>query len=140
MAQVIRCRQCGRETHSAGSKKYCSGACQRRAQGERWKAANPPIPAAEWDLPSTTVGMIHQMVVEMDLMRKGKSVFRAVNDSGCDLVVVDGNVATRIEVTTGHRSTGGTLQFQKHKSRSGKFDVLAVVTRDGVITYIPKIE
>jgi len=57
------------------------------------------------DIPTGTVGAIGEMVVAVDLMKKGYSVFRALSPHCfCDLVAYRGNDSYKIECRTGYRN------------------------------------
>lgn len=84
------------------------------------------------------VGAAHEMLVCVDLLRKGYQVYRSVSPSASfDLAVFRQGELTAVEVTTGlYSPQGGIVHPPKDTSR---FDVLAVVMRDGKIIYKPDI-
>ena len=85
-----------------------------------------------------TVGAIHELVVSIDLMKRGLPVFRALSSAcACDLGVLCNGRLLRFEVTTGYIGCKGSLSYPKHKKQN--FDVIAVVSPGG-ITYLPALE
>lgn len=73
-------------------------------------------------------------------MKKGHHVYRAVSPSvSCDLLVIVNKRLIRLEVTTGIYDDNGKIKWNPKKDWDN-FDVLAVVTRDGLIHYIPEFE
>lgn len=79
---------------------------------------------------------MHELLVALDLMRKGYHVFRALSPAcPCDLAVVSGGTTYRIEVTSGYRAKNGRVATPADKAKqSHKYDVLAIVV-DGEIIY-----
>lgn len=119
----------------AKNAKYCSFACASKAVSSKSKSLNVH---RTWQVPSGTVGAIHELAVCADLMKRGFHVFRAVSPSCvCDIAVLAGERLLRVEVTTGNVSGNGTLHYpSKDQSR---FDLLAVVSGEAV-HYMPPIE
>ena len=94
--------------------------------------AGPPLPLAVG-----TVGAIHELAVSADLLRRGYAVFRALSPScSCDLVIMKNGVLQRVEVTSGRHTKTKIEWLPKDPA---KFDLLAVVTRDGQIHYTPEV-
>lgn len=115
---------------------FCSKACRIQHQKKKYREANP----VELMLPASTVGAMHELVVAVDLMKRRYSVFRAMSpNSPCDLAVLRSGILLNIEVTTGCRTSTGLLTYPPHRSPAAHFDVIAVVEKDGKITYIPEI-
>lgn len=79
------------------------------------------------------------MLVAVDLLRRGLYVYRSLTPNApSDLAVLHGTRLIRVEVTTGYLTPKGDCH---HPGKdSAKFDILAVVTHGGVITYSPPIE
>lgn len=83
------------------------------------------------------IGAIAELIVSIDLLNKGMFVYRSVSTNApCDLVVIDPLEPTkpmRYEVKTAdERGTARRLRPEK----AGRFDVLALVSRQGKIEYI----
>lgn len=90
-------------------------------------------------LNASEIGAWAEMVAASDLLRRGYQVFRAVSPSApCDFVVVIENRCCRVEVKTAHRKKRGGLMFAQKDFDASKHDVLALVTPDGHVTYIPE--
>jgi hypothetical protein len=129
------CQACGRPIVGRNKNAiYCSPQCCSSAYNKRHGLYRM------YDSTRPTTGAINELLVETDLMKRGVGVFLALSPScQCDLVaLVDGKLL-RVEVTTGYRGPrSGELSWpSKDKTR---FEVLAVVERGGVITYMPEIK
>jgi hypothetical protein len=92
-------------------------------------------------LPSGTIGAIHEYAVAIDLLKKGYTVFRSITPNGpCDLACLKGTKFSKIEVTTGHITSGGKIYFPS-KPAPYTYDHLAIViTESQEIQYVPPIE
>ena len=132
--QVRRCDNCGAPIPLGSSprRRYCSRVCKNAANYNR--ADRTMIGA-----PTATVGAAHELLVCVDLMRRGYHVFRAVSPSSpCDLVVFRGDEKPlRIEVRTAARSVGGKIYIPADKGTE-RYDVKAWVFHDGDIMYVPE--
>ncbi|KQO78140.1 hypothetical protein ASF36_13990 [Methylobacterium sp. Leaf90] len=83
------------------------------------------------------VGAAQELVVCVDLMRRGAHVYRAMSHaSPADLIAAIGDRLLRIEVRSGRRNTEGRLSYSQ--PQAGRYDVLAVVEPDGAVTYKPE--
>lgn len=72
--------------------------------------------AYQKDLPSGTVGAISEMVVAVDLMEKGYSVFRALSPAcKSDLVAKKNDTVITVEVRTGYSSAKGGCYFPRRR-------------------------
>lgn len=90
-----------------------------------------------WGVSTGTTGAIHELVVSVDLMKRGLHVFRAMSPScPCDLAVICDGKLLRIEVTTGFLLASGRIHVPSKNEKN--FDVLAVV-HGGVIHYQPDL-
>lgn len=89
-------------------------------------------------------GAVSEMMVCIDLLRRGFDVYQSVAACGsCDLIALKyGSArACRIEVKTAQRRKRGTLCYGQRKYQDRNHDVLAlVVLKEGKITYTPSIE
>ena len=87
-------------------------------------------------LSSGTVGAIGELMVSVDLMKKGYEVFRALSPScSCDLAILKDKKLLRIEVRTGYFAHPSEKQKQRHKA-----DVLAVIIhKTNTIVYSPDL-
>lgn len=84
-------------------------------------------------MPTGTVGAISELVVAVDLLRKGYEVFRALSvNASCDLAIIKDGVLLRIEVRTAHTNKNGAWGSNpKHRA-----DILAQVVGNE-IKYTP---
>lgn len=99
-----------------------------------------PPPRFGAPLCSNVAGALAEMLVCVDLMKRGLDVYRSISPSGrCDVVAIcrDSGAVNRIEVKCGTRNQAGkvTCQVGKHNS----FDTLAMVVGDGEIVYEPPL-
>lgn len=130
-----RCLNCGelipigRLTVTSARVIYCSPECGY--------AYRQPI-KREVPLATATVGAISELVVAVDLLRRGHETFRALSAAcGCDLVAfVDGR-AVRIEVRSGQENRDGTFSCAFGVKDTGRADMFAVVLRETEIIYWP---
>lgn len=86
-----------------------------------------------------SMGALSELLVCADLLTKGLECFKAVSpQSSCDLLCITPSGIVRVEVKTEvlHRSGKGFCDVAHNE---GNFDVLALVHRDGRITYTPAI-
>lgn len=132
------CLVCSSEIENKSGKpikrirKFCSNICSRKHQSARYLSQNQ----FKLHLPSATVGAIHELLVSVDLLRKGYSVFRSLSPSSPgDLAILLNGKLLIVEVTTASRTVAGNLAYAKHDS--SKFDVIAVVEHGGTIHYFP---
>jgi hypothetical protein len=108
------------------NKVYCSDACGAEYRNNNFYTANQRLPIK---IKSATTGAAHELVVCVDLMKRGWHVFRAQSPScPCDLIAMNDNQLLRIEVTTGTIVKHG-IAFPKKKD-SYIFDFIAVVTHN----------
>jgi len=86
------------------------------------------------------VGCIGELLVTIDLMRRGYEIFRGISPAcRCDLIAIKEKVSRRIEVTKGYRPTlDKTLKYRRHNVDN--YDVMAIWEDDGLITYLPELE
>lgn len=90
------------------------------------------------DTKGHVTGIVHELVVCIDLLRKGFEVFKAVSGSAtCDLAVLKNGKLWRVEVTTAYRTLSGGTLFNIHEE--SKYDLFALVFKDGEIQYRPDI-
>lgn len=92
-------------------------------------------------LPPYAVNGIKEMIVAVDLLRKGYDVYRSLTAGGlCDLVVVDrtNGKCTRLEVKSA--SVWRTGRVSHSPTGRNSFDALALVFKDGSVEYRPPIQ
>jgi hypothetical protein len=111
-----------------GAAKYCDPSCMQEYRRKLYAGQN-----TIWGVASATVGAVNELRVSVDLVVRGYAVFRALSPAcPCDLVVLHDGRVFRVEVTTGHRSVTGNLQYPKKDPML--YDVLAVVCRTPLFT------
>ena len=116
--------------------KYCSDTCREIDARGNYHVANATL-----GISPGTVGAMGELLVSVDLMRRGYDVFRALSPNcACDLAVVAAEGLIRIEVRTGYRSRTGSLHYSHNKpGQECRYDIMAVVLHDGTITYLPEL-
>lgn len=139
-----QCKQCkalligGRK-----DRKFCNAECAGEFQRLAWRQKNPKSPLAA--LQNNTKAEANIMKVCIDLLQRGYEVYKAAfQGMPCDLVVIYRQETSfgsmvqyrRIEVTSGNRSTSGTLSHPKREA--AQYDVLAVVVGDEIF-YKPEL-
>lgn len=109
---------------------YCSPRCSREPYLN-------PSPLRH--INASTVGTIQELRVSSDLLLRGYAVFRALSPAcTCDLAILAEGKLLRIEVTTGVTNPRtGAFRWSPHDPE--RYDVLAVVTWEGEITYLPAL-
>lgn len=90
---------------------------------------------------SVQVGVMHEHVVMVDLLRRGLQPYKSISpDAPVDLAVLCGSRLIRVEVTTGYRTKQGVNPRNIKLEKAHGWDVLAMVEIDGKITYTPPID
>ena len=90
-------------------------------------------------LPPYVVGEMNELLVAIDILKRGHDVYRSITGRGlCDLVAVHrtSGVAIRVEVKTAYNVKGRVLAS---KGNQNKFDIMARVFWDGEIHYDPPL-
>lgn len=83
-----------------------------KATKEAYRKLNPRLNDG---LSPGTVGAIAELVIAVDLMKKGYEVFRAMSPSAsCDLLVCKGGKFLRIEAKTATRQVNGAIVHGSH--------------------------
>lgn len=156
LGRRVDCEACGapiedeRLRGQGGRTRYCGGCGftadkRRRAEANRRYQGKPrerlllaPV-AVEEPAPNvvaSTLGALNELAVAADLMRRGYDVFRALSPaSPCDLLALRGGLTVRIEVRSVTRGPDGKLRKVVHAKDRGRFDVAALVERNGAIHY-----
>jgi hypothetical protein len=118
--------------------RWCSEHC-RQAYLARPREAGDNLNPLTGVVPSGTVGAINEYKVVIDLMSKGYGIYRACSpNSSCDLVVIKGTQAIRVEVTKGYYANKeGRYHYDKHKDSADDYDIIAVVLHDKIV-YLTK--
>src|SRR6188768_1067260 len=105
----------------------CSHPCRRRLKAARYRELNGTSNHAA--IPRSSIGAASELRAAADLLLRGYPAFRAVSPAcPCDLVILLGKRAVRVEVRSATTSTTGATQFAHNDARdAGKYDVLALV-------------
>ena len=97
----------------------------------------PPV-FGRWVSSSTSnarLGAASELLVAADMLRLGYEVYRAFSPQAqCDLLAVKTGRVLRVEVKSVSFSRNGAPKYHLAK-KIGKFDVMALVNRDGSIHY-----
>jgi len=112
----------------------CSTMCSKNREASLRMATA----ASHLGLKRSVVGPLAEMMVTVDLMRRGYYVFRAVGPHcPCDLIVLHDDHHLRVEVRTAYKGRTGTI----HASREKKADIWAgVMMKENEIVYEPPLE
>lgn len=121
---------------------YCSEVCSKRAhqtrQLERRRNCNLQ---ARLGLPGGSVGKINEMIVAVDLTKRGYDVYTPFSPTApFDLLAVRSDGVTyKVEVKTETVLPSGTRLVAMKKGQKGKHDILAKVANLSEITYSPPL-
>lgn len=126
------CIVCGRnfDTKHKYPVKMCSRECRNKRARLLSGRADLPVMA------TGTTGAISEMLIAVDLMRRGYATFRALSPSCfCDLIAVKNEKILRVECRTGvELQAKSRVNFPKNSH--GKIDIFAVFVRTtGEILY-----
>lgn len=134
-----RCANCGNpfelKDKRAWNKKYCSHKCtpHHRLQVSGYKSKG---------IPTATVGTIAEIVVCLDLLKKGYSVFRSISpSSNFDLVAFKNEKMISVEVRSGYLSNNKPVFPKKEKDKAEYYAVVIheVIGTLEQIRYIPNL-
>lgn len=135
MEELI-CKRCGNSffpKRKNGNVDFCSFECKRLARHDEY-ALNSNIPNRS---SSATTGAIHELLVCIDLMRRGYNVFRAQSPScPCDVIALLNGCIYKVEVTTGQLNFNNNGISYPRKSDRYDYDIMAVVFHNGKILYL----
>ena len=137
----IICKECGKEFKQKHTKQiFCSKKCSNdnRISIKKHITKNINKKDLKKDLPTSTIGSIHEIIICADLMANGYYVFRSMSpNSPCDIIAMRNGVTYKIEVTTGYRLGNGKLSCPE-KGKKYDYNIIAVVSHDGSFVYIKK--
>lgn len=109
-------------------KKFCTKECKEK----HYRKTH--YNHTKYGVNNVVVGTIQELIVSVDLLKKGYEVFRSLGSScSCDLAILKNGKLLRVEVTTGYIMGKATHHPPKEAQ---KYDILAVVI-DGNIIYNP---
>lgn len=103
--------------------------------------AQPPLPSVDKNCKMGSIGACAEMVVCVDLLRRGYDVFRSVSpNSECDLIVSHKGKLCRVEVKSARYAGRRRMEYGRKRLNKTKFDVLALVfLRDNSVCYQPSL-
>lgn len=102
------------------------------------KCAEMQKTTPDWGVGTSTLGALTELIVSVDLMKKGYEVFRALSPHcSCDLLAMKQGVVLKVEVRTARRRFPGGIYYPKSKVIG--VQIAAVTHDDGVIHYIPDL-
>jgi Holliday junction resolvase-like predicted endonuclease len=120
-------------------KTFCSKQCRLRRDKQAHHELNPYVKLCS----TGKIGAMSEMLVCVDLMKRGFEIFRAVSQCcSCDLIALRGGKALRVEVKTGYRTkSGDCVKSLRKKAAQSPHDLLAAVWLDNhEIKYHPTID
>ena len=145
------CDFCGGRYSGNANQKFCSRSCASNAAR---RSVRRRIATADhiWDCSGTRflrttsatssckcnsdTGAAHELIVSVDMLRRGWDVYRAIS-AGCghDLVVGIGDRLLTVQVSTGkmYKTTSLVQHCKNRQFQNGKCDVLALVTGDMIL-------
>ena len=114
---------------------WCSKKCQLEFYRKTYEEQNPHRRAK---LPPTSVGALHELVVAVDLLKKGYAVFRSLSPAcSCDLAILKEKRLLRVEVKTGYyaltQNHQRRLRTCADRGNPEQYDGLAIVTGEEII-------
>lgn len=117
-------------------RKYCSISCRTNFYNKKTKGLNNSCDLN--NICAGTLGAVHELVICIDLLKKGYEVFRSVSPAcSCDLAIIFEGKLFRVEVTTGSYNCSGNITYPK--KNKNKFDILAICFKNGNIIYKPDL-
>ena len=121
-----QCKGCKKEFITTRPRKiYCSNQCRK----DYYNQFNDLL----INIPNNTRGAINELIVSIDLMKRGYEVFRALSPAcSCDLVGFKNKKLFRVEVTSGRIVNGKAFGAIHNPSN---YDIFAVVTNNKEIYY-----
>lgn len=115
------CKGCDKEIPARANKLYCGVNCPGRSSYQH--SVNKIL-----GLSPGTVGAMSELLVSIDLMKKGYDVYRALSPaSGSDIIAIKGETILKLEIRTGHyskRSDGSVGLNYVTKRLDGKHPVV----------------
>lgn len=129
----MTCKNCKSSFNQRHKKQlYCSTACKS-------KNSNSKVYKYTYGLANGTTGAIQELVVSIDLMKKGYEVFRALSPScSHDLIATKDKQCLRLEVRTGYLMPNNKLYYPKNIKTRIQADRYAIVV-GGEVIYEPSL-
>lgn len=125
MKHQLQCEECKENfLHYSPHAKTCGEVC-RKVRAKRLSGRY-----ADTSIPTGTVGAISEIIISVDLMKKGYAVFRSLSQSCfCDIIAIKGKTVLKIEIRTGYKSTSGKICFPT--KTHGEIDIYGIYERAG---------
>jgi hypothetical protein len=143
--EIIKCLWCGKEVASSvPRRKYCDEDCARsrnRVLSREYQRVN----GCRTGIPKNRTceeGAIHELLVHIDLLRKGWKVFApSYATKGVDLVALKGNTLLRVQVKKAQfNSKTGTMSAPSSASKYREmYDILALSFDGEQVVYRPPL-
>lgn len=136
------CDFCGREYEAkTNNQKYCNKSCGIKSKsikdGRKRSQLNL---SSRLGLKSGVTGKINEMLVAIDLVKRGWCVYAAFEDTHpFYFLIMKDNKMFKVEVKTGRILNNGKISYVVKPSQKNKHDIVAVVTNLIDIKYIPEI-
>lgn len=133
------CKECGNKFKQKQIKQiFCSKKCSNGNRISIKCGKQISYNNYKKDLPPSTIGSIHEIIICADLMTNGYYVFRSMSpNSPCDIIAMRNGITYKIEVTTGYMLGNGKFSFVE-KGKNYDYDIIAIVSHDGSFVYIKK--
>ena len=129
-----QCAYCGNEISEKRIRrfaKYCTNECRHKHERTKYRKINR-YP----ELRVSTIGVINELLVCVDLLKKNKELYKSVDpSSSLDYVILEDRKVKTLEIKTGYYTIKGKVYYPTLKKKP---DILAVVTPDNAIHYIEK--
>ena len=92
-------------------------------------------------IPTGTVGAMAELIVSIDLMKKGFSVFRAMSPAcNFDLVALKDEILYSFEVRTGYRNkVNNTVNYPKKKEDKAQYYSVVLHQENDAVHYFPEL-
>ena len=127
---TIRCAACGSDFLGGLNHKFCSKSCERKT--------NAPL-RENLNISSGKVGTISELLVCIDLMKKGWEVYKAIYQSSfCAAIAIKNGVILKLEIRTGYYNKNKDGGLNLHYARNKIYDknVAVYTAYDNKIHYI----
>jgi hypothetical protein len=131
------CAQCGKPFGKLRSNAttFCSKECRNQNYYQR-----AILPRTSFDKRHVQ-GTLSELLVCVDLLKRGHEVFRAINQfCSCDLTVTINGKSYRVEVRTGYKNRYTNKALPNRKQDPAKSDILAIVLQNEQVVYEPTLE
>ena len=133
------CKRCGVAISEGRRRRqsiFCANQCRQIYSQEKYKKKYP-VP----ELATATTGAMKELLVAVDLLKRGYAVFRSVSPAcECDLAILKNKKLIRVEVkSVSHLKKNGGISVPKNFRNPDGFDLLACVDRTLKIHYLPPL-